>query len=98
LIASRLHSAEDKIEPLVGIILIQPYLEVGCLIVIGEIHCAPFNVKDAIGRAARDGRKDATTAGEVITAFAHYVGAIIAPERKDRVIKRPNIWRRRQAR
>jgi hypothetical protein len=52
LVATGLDSAEDYVKPLVGIILIQPNLEIRGLIVIGKIHCAPFDVKDAIGRAA----------------------------------------------
>jgi len=52
LIASRLNAAEDKVEPLVWIILIQPHLEIRRLSVIGEIHHAPFDVEDAIGRTA----------------------------------------------
>ena len=97
MVAARLDGAEDEVEPLVGIILIQPDLEIRRLIVIGEIHRAPFNVKDAIGRAAGDGGKNATAAGEVRTTLAHDVGAIIAPETEYRVIKWPNIRRRRQA-
>jgi hypothetical protein len=65
LVATRLDSAKDDVKPLVGIILIQPNLEIRGLIVIGKIHRAPFDVKDAIGRGTRHGSKDATAAGEV---------------------------------
>jgi hypothetical protein len=50
LIAAGLHGAEDEVEPLVWIILVQADLEIRGLIVIGEIDCAPFDVKDAIWR------------------------------------------------
>jgi hypothetical protein len=52
LIAAGLHGAEDEVKPLIGIILIQPHLEIRRLSVIEEIHCTPFDVKNAIGRAA----------------------------------------------
>jgi hypothetical protein len=52
LVAAGLDGAEDKVKPLVRIILIQAHLEIRRLSVIGEIHCAPFDVKDAIGRSA----------------------------------------------
>jgi hypothetical protein len=52
LVATRLDSAKDDVKSLVRIILIQPNLEIRRLIVIGEIHGAPFDVKDAIGRGA----------------------------------------------
>ena len=53
LVATRLDGAEDKVKTQVGIVLIKTQLKIRCLSVIGEIHHAPFNVKDAIGRAAR---------------------------------------------
>ena len=52
MVATGLDSAKDDVKPLVGIILIQADLEIRRHVVIGEIHCAPFDVKDAIGRAA----------------------------------------------
>jgi hypothetical protein len=52
LVATGLDSAKDDVKPLVGIILIQPNLEIRGLVVIGKIHGAPFDVEDAIGRAA----------------------------------------------
>jgi hypothetical protein len=52
LVAAGLDGAEDYVKPLVRIILIQAELEIRRLIVIGEIHCAPFNVEDPIRRAA----------------------------------------------
>jgi hypothetical protein len=52
LIAAVLDRAENEIKPLVRIVLIQAYLEIRRLSMIGEIHCAPLNVKDAIGRTA----------------------------------------------
>jgi len=88
LIAARLDSAEDKIKPFAGIILIQSHLEIRRLIVIGEIHRAPFDVKNTIGRAAGDRGKDATAAGEGRTTLAHNVGAIIAPDTENGVV----IW------
>jgi hypothetical protein len=51
LVASRLNGAEDEVKPLIRIILIQPHLEIRRLSVISEIHHAPFDVEDAIGRA-----------------------------------------------
>ena len=53
LVAAGLDSAKDEVKLLVRIILIQPNLEIRSLSVIGEIHCAPFNVKDAIRCGAR---------------------------------------------
>ncbi len=97
MVAARLDGAEDYVIAQVGVALVQAHLEIRRLIVVGEIHRAPFNVKDAIGRAAGDGGKNATAAGEVRTTLAHDVGAIIAPETEYRVIKWPNIRRRRQA-
>jgi hypothetical protein len=93
LIAAGLHGAEDEVKPLVGIVLIQANLKIRRLSVIGEIHCTPFNVKDAIRRRARHGSKDATAAGKVCTPLAHDVCAIIAPETKNRVSKRALIVR-----
>jgi hypothetical protein len=52
LVATGLDSAKDDVKPLVRIILIQADLEVRRLIVISKIHCAPFDVKDAIWRGA----------------------------------------------
>ena len=52
MVATGLDSAKDDVKPLVGIILIETDLEIRGLVVIGKIHCAPFDVKDAIGRAA----------------------------------------------
>jgi hypothetical protein len=52
LVATGLDSAEDYVKALVRIILIQADLKVRRLSVIGEIHCTPFDVKDAIGRSA----------------------------------------------
>ena len=65
LVAAGLHRAKDKVKPLVRIILIQAYLEIRRLIVIGEIHCAPFDVlKMRLGALPDTGSKDATAAGE----------------------------------
>ena len=52
MVAAGLDGAKDEVKPLVRVILIQAYLEISGLRVIGKIHCAPFNVKDAIGRGA----------------------------------------------
>jgi hypothetical protein len=52
LVAAGLNGSEDEVEPLVGIILIQPHLEIRRLSVIGEIDRTPFDVEDAIGRRA----------------------------------------------
>ena len=52
MIAAVLDGAEDEVKALIGIILIQPHLEIRRLSVIGEIHCAPFDVKNAIGCGA----------------------------------------------
>jgi hypothetical protein len=52
LIAAGLHGTENEVKPLVGIVLIQANLKIRRLSVIGEIYCAPFDVKDAIGRGA----------------------------------------------
>jgi hypothetical protein len=52
LIATGLHGPENKIKPLVRAILIQAYLEIRRHGMVGEIHCTPLNVKDAIGRGA----------------------------------------------
>jgi hypothetical protein len=52
LIATWLYGAEDEVEAFVRIILVQTGLEVGRHRMIGEIHCAPFDVKDTIRRAA----------------------------------------------
>jgi hypothetical protein len=95
LIAPRLHRPEDHIEPLVWIILIQARLKIRRHSGIGEIHCAPFNVEDAIGRTARHRRKDTATAGEVRTTIADYIGAHIRPKRENGVVIRTLIgWRR----
>ena len=96
-VATRLDGAEDKVKAQVRIALIKTQLKIRCLSVIGEIHHAPFNVKDAIGCAARDGGEDAAAAGKVCTTLAHNVGAVIAPVRKNGVIKGTNVVRRRQA-
>jgi hypothetical protein len=52
LVAAGLDGAKDEVKPLIGIILIEAHLEICRLSVIGKIHCAPFDVKDAIGRGA----------------------------------------------
>ena len=96
MIAAGLDSAENEVEALVGIILIQPNLEIRRLSMIREIDRAPFDVKNAIRCAARNGSKDAAAAGEVCTAFAHDVSAIIAPETENGEIKRPYVRRCRQ--
>ena len=54
-----------KSNRLLGLFSYSANLEIRGLIVIGEIHCAPFDVKDAIGRGARHGSKDTAAAGEV---------------------------------
>ena len=48
LVAAGLDGAKDEVESLVGIVLVQARLKIRSLSVIGEIHCAPFNVEDAI--------------------------------------------------
>jgi hypothetical protein len=52
LIAARLNLTDDKIEPFVRIILIQPRLEIRGLIVVVKIDYPPFDIKDTVGRAA----------------------------------------------
>ena len=86
LVAAGLDGAEDEVKPLVGIILVQARLKIRSLRVIGEIHCAPFNVEDAIRRSARHRSKDTASGCEGCTTLAHYVGAIVRPEREDRVV------------
>jgi hypothetical protein len=97
LIAPRLHRAEDNIKPLVWIILIQARLKIRRHSSIGEIHCAPFNVEDAIRRTARNRSKDAATASEVRTTIADYIGAHVCPKRENGVVIRAYVWRSRQA-
>ena len=88
-------SAEDKINPIIGIVLIQSSLKIRGLTVIVEIYGAPFNVEDAVRRSTRDRGEHAASAGEVRAAAQTYIGAIIAPDRKDRVVKGPDVgWRR----
>ena len=55
-------------------------------------------LKMRLGALPETEAKDATATGEVRTTLAHDVGAIIAPETEYRVVKWPNIRRRRQAR
>ena len=97
MIAARLDGAEDEVESLVWITLVQASLEIRRLIVIEEIHCTPFNVKDAIGRRARHRSKDAAAAGEVRTAFADYISAVISPKRENGEVIRAYIGRSGQA-
>jgi hypothetical protein len=52
LIAAGLHRAENEVKALVWIVLVQAYLEIRRHGMVGEVHCTPLNVKDAIGRSA----------------------------------------------
>jgi hypothetical protein len=70
-----LDGTKDDVKLLVGTILIQPYLEIRRRTGSGEINCAPFDVKDAIGSGARYGRKYTACAAREIRAAGLRIGA-----------------------
>ena len=77
------HCAVDHIEARLP--LIQPYLEVGSLGIVGEVHSVPFDVEDAVGRRAFDSGEDTTPVWKGRAAAQTYVGAQIVPVRVDDV-------------
>ena len=52
MVAAGLDDAEDYIEPLVWIVLINAHLKIRGLTVIEKVRRAPFDVKNAVGGAA----------------------------------------------
>ena len=94
LVTPRLDRAKDEVEAQVGIVLIQAHFKVCRLSVIVKIHCAPFDVKNPVRRAARHRCEYAAAAGKVCATLPDYIGAIIAPVREDGVVKRADIVRR----
>lgn len=95
MVAARLDSAKYDVKPFVGIVLVQADLKVRRLVVIEEIHRAPFDVKDAIRCGARHRSKDPAARCEVCTTFAYYTGVKVRPS-KNGVVEWAYISRRRQ--
>jgi hypothetical protein len=54
MVGAGLDSPEDYVKPLVGIVLVQAHFKIRCRAIIGKIHRVPLDVKDAVGRSARN--------------------------------------------
>ena len=75
------HRAVDHIEA--GLPLIQSNLKVGRRAGIGEIHRAPFDVQDTIGRSTGHRRVNAAGATWISRTAALCIGAQVVPVRED---------------
>jgi hypothetical protein len=80
------HYAVDHVEA--ELPFVQPHFVVGLLGGVGEIHRAPFDVEDTIGRSARYRGVDAAGATRVRRAAnpAQIISALVIPIRHDRVV------------
>ena len=88
---------DDYLERFKRIVLIQAHLKILRRRVISKKHSAPFDVKDTIRRAARDGGEyTAVSAWETRAAAETKICAHVLPQSEDGVVVWSNIWRRRQ--
>src|ERR1700730_5616207 len=88
---------DDYLDRLKRIVLIQAHFEILRRRLISKKHGAPFDVKDSVRRAARDGGEHtAVTAGETRAAAETKICAHVLPQSENGVVVRSNIWRRRQ--
>ena len=88
---------DDYLERFKRIVLIQAHLKVLRRRVISKKNSAPFDVKDTIRRAPRDGGEyTAVSAWETRAAAETKICAHVLPQSEDGVVVWSNIWRRRQ--
>lgn len=85
--------AVDYVEPLVWVVLVQAHLEIHCVAVNGKADGVPLDVKDAVGRSARDRGENAAPVCPGGAAAQACDGHQVMPQGEDgEVIRAPIDW------